>query len=95
MRSSPGGWRGAIQGSAHPTYGLVASWAPIGASFQPLELDLSSVFTFYSGMENGTAQAGGVNTITLRAGASAQSDYYKDQVVYIMAGTGAGQTNRV
>jgi len=45
--------------------------------------------------ETGTAQAGGNNTITLRAGASATNGLYKDQCVFILSGTGAGQTNRI
>lgn len=49
----------------------------------------------YSAFESGTAQAGGASTITLRSGASATNDYYKDQVVFVVTGTGAGQTNRI
>lgn len=49
----------------------------------------------YSAFEVGTAQAGGASTITLRSGASASNDFYKDQVVFITTGTGAGQTNRI
>jgi hypothetical protein len=49
----------------------------------------------YGAFENGTAQAGGASTITLRAGAGAADDLYKDEVVFITGGTGAGQTNRV
>jgi hypothetical protein len=39
----------------------------------------------------GTAQAGGANTITLDAGASAVTDFYKHQRCFLNAGTGAGQ----
>ena len=45
--------------------------------------------------EAGTAQAGGANTITLRSGASASNDYYNKQLLYIVAGTGAGQSEYV
>lgn len=38
-----------------------------------------------------TAQAGGANTITLDAGASAIDSFYVYQLVYIVSGTGAGQ----
>jgi hypothetical protein len=41
-----------------------------------------------------TAQAGGNTSITLDAGASAVDDFYKDSLVVIVDGTGAGQ-NRV
>lgn len=49
----------------------------------------------YSGFESGTASAGAASTITLRSGASAVNDYYKDQVVYVAFGAGIGQTNRI
>lgn len=49
----------------------------------------------YSVLETGTAQAGAASTITLRAGASAVNDFYKDQVIFILTGTGAVQTNRI
>lgn len=49
----------------------------------------------YSVLETGTAQAGAASTITLRSGASAVNDFYKDQVVFIISGTGAVQTNRI
>lgn len=41
--------------------------------------------------DSGTAQAGGATTITLRSGASATTDYYKNSGVQILSGTGAGQ----
>ncbi len=40
-----------------------------------------------------TAQAGGSNTITLAAGASASNDYYNNMLIEIQSGTGAGQDN--
>ena len=50
----------------------------------------------HAGLENGTAQTGSTSTtIKLRAGASAVTDYYKSQVVFITGGTGAGQTNEI
>jgi hypothetical protein len=49
----------------------------------------------YQTFENGTAQTGSGTTITLRAGASATDDFYKDQVILITGGTGAVQTNRI
>lgn len=49
----------------------------------------------YAAFEQGTAQAGGASTITLRSGASATDDQFNNQVVFILSGTGAGQTNRI
>ena len=42
-------------------------------------------------LDSGTAQAGGSNTITLRAGASGVDDYYNNAIVAIVGGAGAGQ----
>lgn len=42
-------------------------------------------------IRSGTAQAGASTTITLDASASAVTDFYKDQFIYITGGTGAGQ----
>ncbi|MEK6799863.1 MAG: hypothetical protein AABZ12_12930 [Planctomycetota bacterium] len=42
-------------------------------------------------LRTGTAQAGGSNTITLDAGASAVTNFYKHAILAITAGTGAGQ----
>jgi hypothetical protein len=39
----------------------------------------------------GTAQAGAPGSITLDAGASAVDDFYKNQIIVIASGTGAGQ----
>lgn len=44
---------------------------------------------------SGMAQAGGANTITLAAGASAVDDAYKDMTVRLTGGTGAGQERKV
>lgn len=57
--------------------GHVASGS-LGAALQPTE--------------QGTAQAGGADTITLRSGASASNNYYNKQKLRIVAGTGAGQS---
>ena len=56
---------------------------------------LTNLCNAYAGMETGTAQAGAASTITLRSGASASDNFYKDQVIFILSGTGAGQTNRI
>ncbi len=40
---------------------------------------------------SGTAQAGAASSITLAAGASAVTDYYKYMRIYLVGGTGSGQ----
>jgi len=45
--------------------------------------------------DTGTAQAGGASTITLRAGASAVNDFYKNMTVRTTGGTGPGQERRI
>jgi hypothetical protein len=42
-------------------------------------------------MDSGTAQAGAATSITLQSGASATTDYYKNDLVVIVSGTGAKQ----
>lgn len=42
-----------------------------------------------------TAQGGGASTITLDASASAVNDHYNGNIIHIVSGTGAGQTNVV
>ena len=42
-------------------------------------------------IDDGTAQAGGAATITLRAGSSATDNFYKGNFVLILSGTGSGQ----
>lgn len=49
----------------------------------------------YAAFETGTAQSGGASTITLRSGASSVNDIYKDQVIFLLSGTGSPQTNRI
>lgn len=44
---------------------------------------------------DGTAQAGGVNQITLAAGESSQNDIYQQSYVAIIGGTGAGQGHHI
>lgn len=44
---------------------------------------------------DGTAQAGGATSITLAAGAPSGTDYYANQIVAIVSGTGAGQVRLV
>ena len=49
-----------------------------------------------NGIRSATAQAGGtVSTIVLDAGASATDNWYQDQIVTIVAGTGAGQSRSI
>lgn len=56
---------------------------------------LTNLCNAYGAFETGTAQAGAASTITLRSGASAVTDFHKDQVVFVLSGTGSGQTNRI
>ena len=44
---------------------------------------------------DGTGQAGGVNTITLAAGESAQDNIYRQSYIGIVGGTGAGQGHHI
>lgn len=60
--------------------GHVASGS-YGAALQPTDI--------------GTATAGAASTITLRAGAVATDDYYNKQLLKIVAGTGAGQSEYI
>ncbi len=46
-------------------------------------------------VRTGTAQAGAATSITLDAGASATNNLYQNQAIYILSGTGAGQTNKI
>ena len=46
-------------------------------------------------MDSGEAVNGGANTITLRLGASALDDYYNNNIVEIVRGTGAGQSKMI
>lgn len=59
--------------------------------------DNTSTFAIYANSnpiisDEGTAQAGGASTITLRSGASATDDIYNNAFVTILSGTGSGQT---
>lgn len=49
----------------------------------------------YDAFENGTAQAGGASSITLANTASSVDDFFKNQVVFLLGGTGAKQTNKI
>lgn len=49
----------------------------------------------YGAIETGTAQGGGASTITLRPGASGTDNFYANQAVFILSGTGGGQTNKI
>lgn len=46
-------------------------------------------------VRTGTAQAGAAGTVTLDASASATDDFYNGQIIFITAGTGAGQSRRI
>jgi hypothetical protein len=59
------------------------------SEFMVLGTDVAAI------LEAGTAQAGGVATITLDAGASAISNTYKNNFIMITGGTGLGQTRLI
>lgn len=44
---------------------------------------------------SGQAQAGGVSTLTLQAGASPYNDFFKDHLLYLVSGTGGAQARRI
>lgn len=69
----------------------VADW--LGSA--PNALTSGKVDTTPDLVRTGTAQAGGNTTITLDSGASATNNFYQNQVVRILSGTGAGQTNTI
>ncbi len=51
---------------------------------------------FAQGGSSGSSVAPGVpSSITLRSGASSVNDFFKDQVIFLLSGTGAGETNRI
>jgi len=49
----------------------------------------------WSAANTGTAQGGAAQSITLASGASSQDDFYIDQAIFLVSGTGAGQTNHI
>lgn len=49
----------------------------------------------YAGILTGTAQSGGASSIRLATSAVADDDYYNNQAIFIVSGTGAGQTNAI
>lgn len=52
---------------------------------------------YWSGIyaEAGTAQAGDTQSITLASGNSAEDDFYKNDFIYLVNGTGTGQCRRI
>jgi hypothetical protein len=58
-------------------------------------IDGREVLNERSLVSSGTAQAGGVNTVTLAAGDSATTNIYAEWAVFITGGTGAGQSNPI
>lgn len=58
----------------------------------PTDHDAPETFgEWYQSKRRDTAQAGGASTITLDSGASSTDDFYINDVIYIVSGTGAGQ----
>jgi len=65
-----------------------------------IQPDATSVYTIIPDdtpivADHGIATAGTNNTITIRASASAINSTYQDLIIYIMAGTGAGQARLI
>jgi hypothetical protein len=85
-----GGAEGDLQVTASSFYLKVDTEEVAADSATALVLKLLN-----SGLEKGTAQAGSASGITLRAGASATNNFYKDMVIVIYGGTGSGQTNHI
>lgn len=55
----------------------------------------ANLATAYGGFLIGTAQAGSASGITLPPAASSVNNFYANQSITILAGTGAGQTNKI
>lgn len=88
---------GYVNGTLVATVDVPWTTAPDNTSVYVVTYNYVSALlnTIYGTFENGTAQAGGTNTVTLRSGASSVTDFFKNQAIYIFAGTGAGQTNTI
>lgn len=78
-----------LEGDALLHGGITGSVASLGSG-----AITNAVFATDTGLKNirsGTAQAGGNLTITLDAGASAVTNFYQNDIVRIVSGTGVGQ----
>jgi hypothetical protein len=76
---------------------LLAAEYATASAVSSVQDDTTAIVNAIDGMiaDEGTAQAGDTASITLRSGASAEDDYYKDAVVNITTGTGAGQARQI
>lgn len=79
------------------------NWGDVGNQSTSVSLSATTVNAVTSLTGNvpanvsnsGTAQAGGASTLTLATSASTTGDFYKDQVLHLTGGTGAGQSCRI
>jgi hypothetical protein len=86
-----GAWRNfsaTVHAKGSGTAGVAPDWDPL---FQGCAMGVS---TFGSDV-TGTAQAGGTNTITLAAGASAVDNFYRGRVIDRTGGAGSGGETRI
>jgi hypothetical protein len=96
LNTTGAGWY-ALTGS-----GLATDLASVGTLLiratsggQPADTSIEVVaYRTGYGLRTGLAQSATSSTITLDAGASATTDYYKDLWILIQSGTGAGQTRQ-
>lgn len=77
---------GNLSGSVGSVTGSVGSVATGGLTRASFAAD-----TGLQSIRSNTAQAGAGSTITLDAASSATNDFYKDAIIYLTGGTGAGQ----
>lgn len=83
VSGSVGSVTGNVGGNVTGSVGSIAAGGISNASFAA---DTGKVT-----VRSGTAQAGAATTITLDAGASATTNYYINDIIYLTGGTGAGQ----
>lgn len=88
-------WRAYAQSGGSPAVGD-AFLGGVDEFVWPVAAPQNSALFWAGALANtGTAQAGAAGTITLAAGASSVDDFYKNAVVVLTSGTGAGQNRRI
>lgn len=88
-----GNVNGNVGGNVTGSVGSVAAGGITASSIADSAIDRAT-FAADTGLQttrSNTAQAGGATSITLDASASATTDYYINQLIYITGGTGVGQ----
>lgn len=86
---------GNVGGNVTGSVGSVATGGITAASIASgaIDRDAFAADTGLQSIRSNTAQAGGANTITLDASASADDDFYNGASILLTGGTGAGQYN--